>query len=87
MSEHCIQSEYGRQADLDRLRAGDNSASLLGSWLRHTVVSVVATDRPMMRSSLGQISASLAAMHRTVDDYGSMAKCEIIKAKQEKAQM
>ena len=26
-------------------------------------------------------------MHRTVDDYDSMAKREIIKAKQEKAQM
>jgi hypothetical protein len=36
---------------------------------------------------LGQISASLAAMNRTVDDYDSMAKREIIKAKQEKAQM
>ncbi|KAG5648533.1 hypothetical protein DXG03_003144 [Asterophora parasitica] len=52
------------QADLERLRNGDNSASLLG-----------------------QISASLAAMHRTIDDYDSMAKREIIKAKQEKAQM
>ncbi|TFK44808.1 golgi SNAP receptor complex member bos1 [Crucibulum laeve] len=51
-------------ADLERLRNGDNSASLLG-----------------------QISASLAAMHRTVDDYDSMAKREMIKAKQEKAQM
>ncbi|KAF5393468.1 hypothetical protein D9757_000678 [Collybiopsis confluens] len=51
-------------ADLDRLRNGDNSASLLG-----------------------QISASLAAMHRTIDDYDSMAKREMIKAKQEKAQM
>ncbi|KZT04577.1 V-snare-domain-containing protein [Laetiporus sulphureus 93-53] len=36
---------------------------------------------------IGQISASLAAMHRTVDDYDSMAKREIIKAKQEKAMM
>lgn len=36
---------------------------------------------------LGQISASLAAMHRTVDDYDSMAKREIIKTKQEKAVM
>ncbi|KAG7446208.1 golgi SNAP receptor complex member bos1 [Guyanagaster necrorhizus] len=52
------------QADLERLRDGDVSASLLG-----------------------QISASLAAMHRTIDDYDSMAKREIIKAKQEKAQM
>ncbi|KAF8210385.1 hypothetical protein K438DRAFT_1809591 [Mycena galopus ATCC 62051] len=52
------------QADLERLRAGENSAALLG-----------------------QISASLAAMNRTVDDYDSMAKREIIKAKQEKAQM
>ncbi|KAJ7497403.1 golgi SNAP receptor complex member bos1 [Mycena latifolia] len=52
------------QADLDRLRNGENSAALLG-----------------------QISASLAAMNRTVDDYDSMAKREIIKAKQEKAQM
>ncbi|KAJ3801056.1 golgi SNAP receptor complex member bos1 [Lentinula aff. detonsa] len=51
-------------ADLERLRSGDNSASLLG-----------------------QISASLAAMHRTIDDYDSMAKREMIKAKQEKAHM
>ena len=36
---------------------------------------------------IGQISASLAAMHRTVEDYDSMAKREIIKAKQEKAMM
>jgi Golgi SNAP receptor complex protein 2 len=38
-------------------------------------------------ASLGQISASLAAMHRTIEDYDSMAKREIIKAKQEKGQM
>ncbi|EDR09061.1 golgi SNAP receptor complex member bos1 [Laccaria bicolor S238N-H82] len=36
---------------------------------------------------LGQISASLSAMHRTIEDYDSMAKREMIKAKQEKAQM
>ncbi|THV02359.1 golgi SNAP receptor complex member bos1 [Dendrothele bispora CBS 962.96] len=52
------------QADLERLRNGDISPSLIG-----------------------QISASLAAMHRTIDDYDSMAKREMIKAKQEKAQM
>ncbi|KAH9976381.1 hypothetical protein BGW80DRAFT_1293359 [Lactifluus volemus] len=50
------------QADLDRLRGGDTSASLLG-----------------------QISASLAGMSRTIDDYDAMARREIIKAKQEKA--
>lgn len=52
------------QADLERLRNGDNSPALFG-----------------------QISASLAAMHRTIDDYDAMAKREMIKAKQEKAQM
>ncbi|KAH7888607.1 hypothetical protein F5I97DRAFT_1950016 [Phlebopus sp. FC_14] len=51
-------------ADLERLKNGDNSASLLG-----------------------QISASLAAMHRTIEDYESMTRREIIKAKQEKGQM
>ncbi|KIM69192.1 hypothetical protein SCLCIDRAFT_103665 [Scleroderma citrinum Foug A] len=51
-------------ADLERLKNGDHSASLLG-----------------------QISASLAAMHRTIEDYDSMIKREIIKAKQEKGQM
>ncbi|KAJ7071983.1 synaptobrevin [Mycena amicta] len=52
------------QADLERLRNGENSAALLG-----------------------QISASLAAMNRTIDDYDAIAKREMIKAKQEKAQM
>ncbi|KAF9529426.1 golgi SNAP receptor complex member bos1 [Crepidotus variabilis] len=52
------------QADLERLKNGDNSSALLG-----------------------QISASLAAMSRTIDDYDSMAKREMIKAKQEKAQI
>jgi len=51
-------------ADLERLKNGDNSASLLG-----------------------QISASLSAMYRTIEDYDSMTKREIIKAKQEKGQM
>lgn len=37
--------------------------------------------------SIGQISASLAAFNRTIDDYESMAKTEMIKAKQEKAFM
>ena len=44
--------------------------------------SLVIDDR-----CTGQISASLAAMNRTIDDYDSMAKREMIKAKQEKAQM
>lgn len=35
----------------------------------------------------GQISASLAAFNRTIDDYETMAKKEMIKAKQEKAFM
>ncbi|KAH7339867.1 V-snare-domain-containing protein [Rhizoctonia solani] len=35
----------------------------------------------------GQISASLAAFNRTIDDYEIMAKKEIIKTKQEKAFM
>ncbi|KAG8739744.1 protein transport protein bos1 [Ceratobasidium sp. 414] len=35
----------------------------------------------------GQISASLAAFNRTIDDYESMAKKEIVKTKQEKAFM
>ncbi len=67
------------QADLERLRNGDNSAALLGSqqlW-----------SQPTLTLTPGQISASLAALHRTVDDYDSMAKREMIKAKQEKAQM
>jgi Golgi SNAP receptor complex protein 2 len=38
-------------------------------------------------TSLGQISASLAAMHRTIEDYDLMAKRETIKARQEKGQM
>jgi len=36
---------------------------------------------------LGQISASLAAMSRTIQDFEAVAKREMIKAKQEKAQM
>ncbi|TDL26308.1 golgi SNAP receptor complex member bos1 [Rickenella mellea] len=35
----------------------------------------------------GQISASLAALHRTIEDFDSVAKREMMKAKQEKAQM
>jgi len=35
----------------------------------------------------GQILASLSALHRTMEDYDSMARREMMKAKQEKAQM
>jgi golgi SNAP receptor complex member 2 len=70
------------QADLERLRSGETSASLLGTPynLSHTCSSIT-------HLALGQISASLAALNRTVDDYDSMAKREMIKAKQEKALM
>ena len=47
----------------------------------------VVDEWPSLRYMTGQISASLSAMHRTVEDYDSMAKREIIKAKQEKAMM
>jgi hypothetical protein len=58
-------------------------------WVRrHLTVQETTPHRKVARIFLlGQISASLAAMNRTVDDYDSMAKREIIKAKQEKAQM
>ena len=69
------------QADLDRLRNGDSSASLLGAF------PPFPCSPSLSNAILGQISASFAAMHRTIDDYDSMAKREIIKAKQEKAQM
>jgi len=70
------------QADLERLRNGDSSASLLGAYF-----DPLLSNTPQTYYMLGQISASFAAMHRTIDDYDSMAKREIIKAKQEKAQM
>ena len=45
------------------------------------------TDLRSLITSLGQIAASLAALHRTIEDYDSMARREMMKAKQEKAQM
>ncbi|KAI5890656.1 V-snare-domain-containing protein [Schizophyllum commune H4-8] len=65
--------------------------SLYTSGVRQT--SSIQADLERMKGGdtsaalLGQISASLAAMQRTVDDYDSMAKREMIKAKQEKALM
>lgn len=47
----------------------------------------VVLTRGFFGAVTGQISASLSAMHRTIEDYDSMAKREIIKAKQEKAVM
>lgn len=65
--------------------------SLYTSGVRQT--SSIQTDLERMRNGdyspalIGQVSASLAAMSRTIDDYDTMAKREIIKSKQEKAQM
>ena len=75
-------------ADLDRLRNGDTSASLLGACAHWPgrVESCWTSDIPIS-CLLGQISASLAAMSRTIEDYDAIAKREMIKAKQEKAQM
>ena len=114
---HGVRQTNSIQADLERLRTGDASASLLGSstilisshiptaappalldglglwwsfeqwrvwiWMDFWRLTVL----PFFSSLLGQISASLAAMNRTVEDYDSMAKREMIKAKQEKAMM
>jgi len=65
--------------------------SLYNQGVRQT--SSIQADLTRLRSgessaSLhGQISASLSALNRTIDDYDSMAKREMMKAKQEKAQM
>lgn len=74
------------QADLERLRNGDKSAALLGLCQSYSSPNSLTWFCSLTKMT-GQISASLAAMHRTVDDYDSMAKREIIKAKQEKAMM
>ena len=79
------------QADMERLRNGDNSPALLGEYLT-THVLLVSYNQTRYSSVfeffyIGQISASLSAMQRTIDDYDSMTKREIIKAKQEKGQM
>lgn len=114
---HGVRQTNSIQADLERLRTGDASASLLGlsailisshiptaasselldglgSWWSFEQWRVWIwmdfwrlTVQPFFSSLLGQISASLAAMNRTVEDYDSMAKREMIKAKQEKAMM
>jgi len=47
----------------------------------------MAEHTSLIPCSLGQISASLAAMSRTIQDFEAVAKREMIKAKQEKAQM
>ena len=73
------------QADMERLRNGDNSPALLGE--PHLLLGFVQRDSTNQVFLIGQISASLSAMQRTIDDYDSMTKREIIKAKQEKGQM
>lgn len=72
------------QADLERLRAGDHSVTLLGTL---SFAQRPSSEDLLSKISLGQISASLASFNRTVDDYDSMAKREVIKLKQEKALM
>ena len=77
---------------MERLRNGDNSPALLGDYLTaHLLLGFVQlqlTNQSIFEPLfIGQISASFSAMQRTIDDYDSMTKREIIKAKQEKAQM
>ena len=73
---------------MERLRNGDNSPALLGEYLTtHTYFWVSYKYLIILIFFIGQISASLSAMQRTIDDYDSMTKREIIKAKQEKGQM
>jgi len=67
------------QADLERLRSGESSASLLGQ------THVLPRGAYLHQSAPGQVTASLAGMSRTIEDYDSMARREMIKAKQEKA--
>jgi len=66
-----------------------NSLYTLG--VRQT--SSVQADLEKMKSGessaslQGQIAASLSALQRTIEDYDSMAKREMVKARQEKARM
>ena len=84
------------QADLERMRGGDSSPSLIGVffvlffffWRGSVEVEfLIVCMCFFVWVWVGQVSASLAALQRTIDDYDSMAKREIMKTKQEKAQM
>ena len=83
------------QTDLERMRGGESSASLQGlqssgyvypSYLLTNALFFLCGPYRCIHT-LGQIAASLAALHRTIEDYESMARREMLKAKQEKAQM
>lgn len=71
------------QTDIARLRSGESTASLHGPLSYCPARMNISYTKQLP----GQISASLAALLRTMDDYDSMAKREMMKAKQEKAQM
>lgn len=87
--------------DLDTMaNSAETSASLQGessSAVRPSQLSCLHTDCPPLSTFLdfwdplvyvavpGQIAASLAALSRTIEDYDSLARKEMIAAKQEKA--
>jgi hypothetical protein len=81
-------------ADLDAMASATApSASLQGSsalarnsGLSHGLTSILLHLLCLPRQ-IGQIAASIAALSRTIDDFESMAKKELISAKQEKALM
>lgn len=57
----------------------------VGLTIRSQVRPRLRVRRLLMCELPGQVSASLAGMARTIEDYDSMARREMIKAKQEKA--
>ncbi|KAK4666408.1 Protein transport protein bos1 [Podospora pseudopauciseta] len=62
-----------------------NSALKQSTSLRKDLSSLSSPDADITPAILGSVSASLAALSRTIDEYNTLAKQELNKAKQEKA--
>ncbi|KAK4180623.1 putative v-SNARE protein Bos1 [Triangularia setosa] len=62
-----------------------NSALKQSTSLRKDLASLSSPDADLTPAALGSTSASLTALTRTIDEYNTLAKQELNKAKQEKA--
>ncbi|KAK0670102.1 putative v-SNARE protein Bos1 [Cercophora samala] len=62
-----------------------NSALKQSTSLRKDLSSLSSPDADLTPAALGSVSASLTALSRTIDEYSTLAKQELNKAKQEKA--
>src|SRR5438552_4049257 len=83
--KHALKQINSIREDLDKFDRGEDVSVGIQGRNKELFFNNLASQGSFSRLAVGQISAGFTALERTIDEYDSLSRREIILVKQEKA--